>query len=494
MAKNNQNKVKRASFFTSRKFKYGSVATALTAVFVAVVIIVNVIFSLLSDAYSWKIDMTSYDLYSMSDSTREIVNALTEDDEIKLTVMYNEEEFYEQFRETIKRFANLSEQITCTYVDPDVNPQALTAYGAEYSIEKGAVVVENGDRIRVVSLGVMYEYDTSTGIATFRIEESLGSAVLYVTKEEIPLIYFITGHGETGYDSFMNMIANNGAEVKEVKLSQLNTFDAQARVMVICGPTMDYSEKEIYQLQQFLANDYGYERDLFFFGNPAVQALPNLEAFLAEWGLALGHDLVMETDEYSASSFAPENTGTAPLYLMPSYTGAEVSGTAITADYLSVVPNASSIKLLFETSDITETTALLTTSEGSYAKSGSAVNTVEKEETDATGPFNVAAIATRFKYENNIEVSSHVFAAGSVDMLNSLHMTYNVNSNFLLRVYQMMVGETESEIVGTSKMVAANYMTMDTATIRIASIIFIGVIPGLFLVIGLIVYIRRRYL
>ena len=156
MAKNNQNKVKRASFFTSRKFKYGSVATALTAVFVAVVIIVNVIFSLLSDAYSWKIDMTSYDLYSMSDSTREIVNALTEDDEIKLTVMYNEEEFYEQFRETIKRFANLSEQITCTYVDPDVNPQALTAYGAEYSIEKGAVVVENGDRIRVVSFGDMY--------------------------------------------------------------------------------------------------------------------------------------------------------------------------------------------------------------------------------------------------------------------------------------------------------------------------------------------------
>jgi hypothetical protein len=100
---------KGVSFFKSRKFKYGSVATGLTVAFVAVVVIVNIIFSLLADAYSWKLDMTSYDLYSISSSTKQIVNALTKEDTIELTVMYNEEEYPEQFRETVKRFVNLSE-------------------------------------------------------------------------------------------------------------------------------------------------------------------------------------------------------------------------------------------------------------------------------------------------------------------------------------------------------------------------------------------------
>ncbi len=487
MAKNTNN------FFKSRKFKYGSVATGLTVAFVAVVIIINVIFSLLADTYSWKLDMTSYDLYSLSDSTRQVVNSLTADQKIKLTVMYAEDEYPDQFKETFKRFVNLSENITIEYVDPDVNPQILTSFGSEFSIEEGAVVVQNGDRIRVVAFSDMYEQDNSSYNVTYKTEECLTSAVLYVTKAEIPLVYFVTGHGETGYDSFMNLIANNGADVQEVKLSQLSTFDEMARVMVICGPTMDYSEAEIYKLQQFLANDYNYERDLFFFSNPEAPSLPNLEGLLAEWGLALGHDLVLESDAYTASTYA-NSTEEVPRYLIPSYTEAEVSGVKITTDYLSVVPSASSVNLLFDAQDITETAALLTTSEESYAKSSDAVNTYEKAEGDAEGPFNLAAIGTRYRYQDNVAIESHVFAAGSVEMLQPTYMTYNGNSGFLFEVYKMMVGETENELVGTTKTAASTYMTLSTEAIRWGSIIFIVLIPGIFLVIGVVVYIRRRFL
>lgn len=481
-------------FFKSRKFKYGSVATGLTVAFVAVVIIINVIFSLLADTYSWKLDMTSYDLYSISDSTKQIVNALTKEDTIELTVMYNEEEYPEQFRETIKRFANLSENITYTYVDPDVNPQALTSFGTEYSITEGAVVVKNGDRVRVIEFSDMYEQDSSSGNVTYKTEDCLASAVLYVTKEEIPVVYFVTGHGEDGYDALMSLIANNGADVKEVKLSQLSTFDDLARVMVICGPAIDYSEAEIRQLQNFLANDYNYERDLFYFADPESPELPNLDAFLAEWGIQVDRNIVLESDDYTAASYA-SSTESVPLYLIPSYAEAEVSGVTITADYLSVVPNASSITLLFETSGITETDALLTTSEESYAKDAATVNAgYDKADGDAEGPFTLAAVATRYKYENNVAVESHLFAAGSVDMLNESYITYNGNGGFLYKVYQMMVGENESEIVGASKTAVSTTMTLDTATVRWGSIIFIAVIPLLFLVIGLVVYIRRRYL
>ena len=483
------------SFFKSRKFKYGSVATGLTVAFVAVVIIFNIIFSLLADTYSWKLDMTSYDLYSISDTTKQIVNALTKEDQIKLTVMYSEDEYPEQFRESIKRFANLSANIEATYVDPDVNPQILTAWGKEYSITEGAIVVENGERVRVIPFENLYEEDSSTGAMVYKIEESLASGVLYVTKEEIPVVYFVTGHGEEGYDSLMSLIANNGADVQEVKLSQLNKFDELARVMVICGPAIDYSETEIRLLQEFLSNDYNYERDLFYFSDPESPELPNLEAFLAEWGFALEDNIVLESDEHSAASFAT-TADSVPLYLIPSYvTDAEISGVTIDPDYLSVVPNAQAVKVLFETSGITETNVLMTTSADSYAKTTDSLNDgYAKKDGDAEGPFNLAAVATRYKYENNVAVESHLFVAGSVDMLNATHFSYNSNGEFLYKVYQMMVDENESEIVGASKTATSTYMTLTTGTVRWASIIFIGVIPLLCLVVGLIVYIRRKYL
>lgn len=490
--KENISAEKGVSFFKSRKFKYGSVATGLTVAFVAVVVIVNIIFSLLADAYSWKLDMTSYDLYSISSSTKQIVNALTKEDTIELTVMYNEEEYPEQFRETVKRFVNLSENIKCTYVDPDVNPKALTSFGAEYSITEGAIVVKNGNRLRVVAFEDMYEQDSSSGAVTYKVEDCLASAVLYVTKEEVPLVYFVNGHGEEGYDALMSLIANNGADVQEVKLSQLSAFDQQARVMVICGPAIDFSQSEIRQLQEFLTNDYNYERDLMYFADPEAPALPNLESFLAEWGITFDKNIVLETDEYTAASYAA-STESVPLYLIPSYEDAEVSEHVITSDYLSVVPNACSMTL--QNIGITETTALMTTSEGSYAKKADNVNAgYGKAEGDAEGPFTVAGIGTRYKYENNVAVESHLFAAGSVDMLNSNYITYNGNGGFLYSVYQMMVNESESEIVGAAKTAASTSMTLDTAAVRWGSIIFIAVIPGIFLIIGLIVYIRRRYL
>lgn len=484
-------------FYKTRRFKYGSVATGLTAVFIAVVIIINVIFSLLADAYSWRLDMTSYNLYTISDSSRQIVNALTKDQQIEITVMYNEASYPEQFSETIKRFANLSDQITCTYVDPDVNPTALTAYGTEYSITEGAVVVKNGNRIRVIAFEDMYEANNTTGSLTFKTEECLASAVLYVTKAEIPLVYFITGHGESGYDALMSLIANNGADVEEVSLNRLSSFDPLARVMVICGPTIDYSESEIRQLQEFLANDYNYERDLFFFANPASRSLPNLDGFLADWGFRIENNLVLESDEHSASASAyaaSSSPEAVPLYLIPSYEDAEVSGVTITADYPSVVPNSRAVTLLFESSGITETTPLMTTSKDSYAKNSDNINTYQKTDGDETGPFTVAAIATRYKYENNVAVESHLFAAGSVDMLNKNYIDYNGNGGYLYRVYQMMVDETENDIIGASKTAGSSYMTLETATSRMAGIVFIVVIPAIFLIIGLIVYIRRRYL
>ena len=59
----------------SRKFRHGSVSVALTVLIIAAVVIVNVIASVLAARYSWMyIDMTSEQLYTLSDEAIELLD------------------------------------------------------------------------------------------------------------------------------------------------------------------------------------------------------------------------------------------------------------------------------------------------------------------------------------------------------------------------------------------------------------------------------------
>lgn len=494
--KETNEKVSIGSFFKSRKFKYGSVATALTAVFIAIVVIINVIFSLLTDAYAWELDLTDNDLYSISTQSKQIVNTLTKNQKIKFTVMYDESEYPSPFVDIIKRFAALSENIELTFIDTVANPTALTSFGEEYNIAEGAVVVQSDARLRVVNFEDMFSLDDTTGtVSSYNVEERLAAAILYVTQEDVPMTYFVYGHGESGYEAFKSLIANNGSDVEEVQINQLDAFDEMAKTMVICGPMRDYSETEIRKLQDFLANDYAYERNLFYFANPEAPKLPNLEAFLAEWEIELDHTLVLEDDDHNASTYASKPSE-APLYVIPSYVMPEEEDAVdLSADVLCVVPHTGGIRIVNDERNTVDTIALLTTSEGSYAKSTDAIiSGYGKTKEDLEGPFTLAAVATKSNFKDNVEQQSHVFVASSVAMLEQNYITYNGNGEYLFNIYQMMVDETELEVAGATKTVASSYMTLDETTTTWAYILILGVIPVLCLVIGAIVFIRRRFL
>ena len=296
----------------------------------------------------------------------------------------------------------------------------------------------------------------------------------------------------------MKLIANNGADVQQIKLSQKTEFDDNAKVLFVCGPTTDYSEQEMALLESFVLNDNRYERDIFYFHNPYAPALPRLEAFLEEWGMKVENNLVMEDESHSVSVY---DDASAPLYILPEQTGSaisEVEDAKIVASYECLMPKCSAITPLIaegETKGMTEVVSLLKSYDTSWAKASDKLNIgYSKEDGDAEGPFTLGAIATRYKYESNTLVSSHVFAAGSVEMLNTEYLENTGNSEFLFTVYQTMVGENEETINGATKDVVQTAMSLSTDTADLAAIIFIAVIPGIFLAIGLIVFVRRRYL
>ena len=92
--------------FNKRKFKYGTLATAITVVFIAAVVLLNVLASQLTDRFGLKIDTTKEQLFEISDQTIDYLGTLEED--IEIAVMTDEEtldngsKYYKLVKEVIE--------------------------------------------------------------------------------------------------------------------------------------------------------------------------------------------------------------------------------------------------------------------------------------------------------------------------------------------------------------------------------------------------------
>lgn len=480
----------KTSFFKSRGFKYGSFATAMTALLIIVVIAANMVLSTLSDRYSWALDFTSTGMYDISDATKQVVNSLDPSVYIEITVFYNENSYPYYLSEPIKRFANLSDNITVTYVDPEKNPASLNQYGTEYNIQSGAVVVKSGKRVRVFNVDDYLEQDDETGAMHIYVEERLAAGVLFVTKDEIPVVYFVNGHGEEGYDSLMNMIANNGAEVKEIDLmTDTEGFDPASKLMIICNPARDYSDSEIRLIDDFLSNENELGRNLMYFSSTDSISVPNLERFLKDWGIEFNNDLVLD-DKYCV--------GTSPYMVIPQFTSEEVMNTGTVASTVTspITPNARSLTLLFEENASYKTQSLITSFEdSSYSKDKSVVTTTwDRQDGDKPGPFTVAALSMNYKYVNNIQVQNYVFVSGSTDMLENSILTYSGNGEYLMQIYKIMVNEQDDTILAAQKSTSSSVATLNKNQTLAMTLVVLVILPLICLIVGLAVFIRRRFM
>ena len=490
MAQDKKSNTKKHSFLKSRKFKYGTFATAMIALVIIVVIAANMVLSVVSDRFSWSIDFTSTGLYDISDETQEVINSIETDDEIKITVFFDEATYPHMIGEPIKRFANLAD-IKVTYVNPETNPSALTdMFGTDYNIMQGAVVINNGDRVRVFNIDDYWSQDNDTGSVSILIEDRLAAGLLYVTKPEIPKVYFLTGHGEEGYENLMNAIANNGADVETINLLEDKIDFAQdAKVLVISNPVRDYSATEIRYIEDFLSNDNRLGRNVMYFSSPNAPTLPNLENFLKAWGIAFNDDLVLEGENYSVQQM--------PNHIVPTYTTEEImnTGTTLSTVVNLYAPNSRSITTLFDESSTYKTQPVISTSSESYSRDASIVNQdLNKSETDKAGPFDLSVLSMKYKYDSNVQVQSYVLACGSIDMVTSEYFNYFGNGEYFIQMYKLMVDEIDDVIYSARKSTSSPLATITSTEADMFLYITVFAVPVLIIIIGLVVFIRRRFL
>lgn len=258
-------------------------------------------------------DWTKTRLYSLSSTTEKIVRGL--DKPVRVTVfMTRESRLWAPVSELLERYRALSPKIEVEYLDPTRNPARAEALVKEFGIRQSTVVIRSGNRKKYVEEDKLADYDFTGGgqfgggsqeMRAFKGEEQFTSAIVAVTEERTPRVYFSSGHGEGSIDSGER--GRGFAEVKELlerdnlivaKWESLgkNALPADADAVVVAGPRTAFLEPEAGALAKYVA---GGGRALLLLdpvlpapGAPAPDY--GLGGLLSPNGVKVGNDIVID--------------------------------------------------------------------------------------------------------------------------------------------------------------------------------------------------------
>ena len=461
--------------FGTRSSKMGSYSFFLTVVVLAILVTVNIALSFLPDSYVQE-DLTANQLYSISSQSKVMLSSLEEDITIYWVVASGEEDEYVDY----------SSRVTVEKKDPDLNPDFTNNYTDE-TIYNNSVIVECGDKYRYISYQDMYEtssmsyYSMYSSADEFAGESLITSAISYCTTEELPVIHILEGHGEAELtESFQEALERDNLETETLSLLNSETVPEEVSCILVNAPSTDISETERDMLLDFMERG---GRVLIISGTAEEEQLPNLKSVMENYGISVLEGVVVEenTDNYVYGN---------PVLLMPEMNSSDITDPLMEDNYQVVVPVSKALDVSEASEDVT-VTSLLESSEESFLKDeGYDIETYEQEEGDIQGPLTLAALVTK-DLEDDQQMQL-VWIASSM-MLEEAYNSYSsdANEDFILNVLEMMC-EKDDSISVRSKSLTNEYLTISTADSSMIKVATMGVIPGIYLITGIVVAVRRR--
>ena len=185
---------KRRWSISVKSLKTGVFSSGMIAVAIAVTVFINLVADQLPLSVS-SIDMTSNHLYSLTDDTVQFLKNMKED--VTIYVYGKKSTQDETISRTLSKYESESSHIKVEYKDPVKYPNFASDYTSD-TLQENSLIVVGEKRNKVISYADMYEtqidYNTYSQQTTgYDGEGRITSALDYVTAEEMPVVYRITG-------------------------------------------------------------------------------------------------------------------------------------------------------------------------------------------------------------------------------------------------------------------------------------------------------------
>ena len=334
---------------TGRKLKYGGTSVALTALVLALVIVINLIFALLVQRFSWYVDLTPDLHFTISDECYELIGGEGEttpvkmvdkfrtenkaynqanglsagsagyrDENVKITILFGMERDKILSDETMEYVLRNADELAVKYpdhisvetVDMIRTPSRFTKYLSSNteSIPRDSVIIECGSEYRVRSLKSFYLFNESSEPIAYNGEKAFAASILAVTRADVPVACYTVNHGESFPDMeidengnisapILDVLADAGYRVQPLDLAK-EDIPETCRLIVTFDPRQDFiagkdgavEQGELEKLDDFLADKNAFMVFMSPTSYDGAKGLERLEEFLAEWGLAFRRD------------------------------------------------------------------------------------------------------------------------------------------------------------------------------------------------------------
>jgi ABC-type uncharacterized transport system involved in gliding motility auxiliary subunit len=446
------------------------------------VLVLCVVIVLLSNRHYRKWDLTATREHTLSDKTLQVLSTIREPVELKAFVQEGQGGARE-VRRLLASYHDHSPQITFELIDPDRQPALANRYQ-----------VKNLNTVILEGYG-------STQTVKIPDEGAITNALIRLSRRDTLKGYFVSGHAERtlkgpeaeSYSTFHSALSKENLEFQDLNLMK-SDIPADAALVVIAAPIKPLFKEEIQSLATYL----GKGGSLVIFLEPFVDG--GLKGFLEENGVLISDDIVV--DKMSRIMGGD--------YLMPML--ANFGHHEITKEFRlpCFFPTARSVEASQEKSEGgTELNAasLAFTSVESWAETDQETLNQGKagfDGQDRRGPISLAVISEKTRSagapeETKGEKQSRegskkkgsLVVFGDADFASNKFLNLSGNAEFVFNTINYMVGRQDLITIEKERRQAQALM-LSRSQGQLLFWVPVVLIPALVLVLGIIVWSKRR--
>jgi ABC-type uncharacterized transport system involved in gliding motility auxiliary subunit len=462
----------------SKRGRFSTSVVILVSVFTSIVLLINAI----SVSQFHRFDFTGLSKFTLTTQTKDVLTELTEPVEVLLffvpEVKNIPEEYVNMYQlagpyaiALLQEYRNYTDKLLISIVDPEEHPEQATKYGISDSTYYQSVVFETKQGTRFVPAWEIFS----------EAEHAFTSAILEVSGIKQKVVYFLSGHGEanpadtgnTGYSSAYLGLRDNLFQVKPLDLITTPEIPEDCAVLVIAGQKAAMNDNE----KQIIADYLQANGTVFFLTNPGSPA--DIAELLAPWGIAVFNGTVVDPASYSAPNKTTPIVTRDRNYFQ--YTTLYFPGvTAITGVEDSIPEGLELIPLLITSNDSWMTDDISATEDPVY-----------NAENDVKGPLFIGFVLTLSEEATEQTQGPNIAVLGDSDFVSNAHFINGSNANLFLKVVNILsAGEEvisiERKVLQTRRLI----LTPEKESfLRISSI---ALLPAVVLVLGIIIWWRRR--
>lgn len=274
----------------------GAFAFVLALLILIIFVPINMIFGY----YDKVFDMTPSGKYTLNPITEQLIED-TSDKQIEIYFLsalmdLKEVPRYLPLYHTLTKLDE-KDNITLTCFDPNEDTELAESLNPTGLLDVGLadIFVKCGNTIKQIKFIRCFQQD-SNGILEYAGEELIAGAIHLCVSGNLPTVYFLTGYSdktlENTYSNFGDAIKTDNYDVQELDLSKVDEIPENAAIIYLAAPQQDISDSDRDKLNTYIDN--GGAISMLLSPCDAKGRFENIEYLLAKFEIGMDYNLIRE--------------------------------------------------------------------------------------------------------------------------------------------------------------------------------------------------------